>query len=143
MTEPELQKTAEELLDKAEKVDYDIRLPETEFDVMRAVWEKNTPVNTGYLMDRLGTVRGWRVPTLISFLRRLEERGFLASVKKGRERLYFPLAEQEKYLQAATKRFVAKYHGGSLGGVMASLYPDRRVPEKDIDTLLEWLSRGE
>ena len=86
------------LVDKEGTVDYSIQLPETEFDVMCAIWDGPCPLTTAWLMEKLGNARNWKTPTLISFLGRLEERGFIGSVKKGRERYYFPLAEKEKYL---------------------------------------------
>jgi len=65
------------------KIDYTRKLPDAEFDVMMAVWEGNPPVNTAYLMEMVGRARGWKAPTLISFLVRLEERGYITSEKKG------------------------------------------------------------
>lgn len=131
-----------EMLDKAEDVDYNVQLPETEYDVMCAIWDGELPITTGYLMQVLGHDRGWKTPTLISFLQRLENRGFLASVKNGRERYYFPLAEKKKYKEAVTKRFVEKYHGGSFLDLMDALFPSRTMSDADIDALLVWLRSG-
>lgn len=131
-----------EMLDKAEDVDYNVQLPETEYDVMCAIWDGELPITTGYLMQVLGHDRGWKTPTLISFLQRLENRGFLASVKNGRERYYFPLAEKKKYKEAVTQRFVEKYHGGSFLDLMDALFPSRTMSDADIDALLVWLRSG-
>ena len=70
-----LYKQITEMVDKAEQVDYSIQLPETEYDVMCAIWDGTWPITTGYLMQKLGNARNWKTPTLISFLGRLEERG--------------------------------------------------------------------
>jgi len=127
------------MLDKADTVDYSIQLPETEYDVMCAVWNGEWPLTTGYLMKELGNARGWKTPTLISFLVRLEERGFIGSLKKGRDRYYFPLADKKLYLQAITRRFSGRYHGGSLISILDALYPDRSFSDREIDDLLQWL----
>ena len=66
----------EDLLQKSASVDYSIRLPESEFEVMSAVWDGEPPMTTAYLMQQIGSKKGWKAPTLISFLTRLEERGF-------------------------------------------------------------------
>ncbi len=121
-------------------VDYDMPLPETEFDVMMAVWSGEIPVTTNYLMQVLGNSRGWKVPTLISFLCRLENRGYVGSIKKGRERLYFPLADRITYLQQATKRFAERYHNSSLVSILEALYPAGSLPEAEIDGFLSWLN---
>ena len=59
------------------------KLPDAEFDVMLALWESEvSPVNTAYLMENVGKQKGWKAPTLISFLSRLEERGFIKEKEK-------------------------------------------------------------
>lgn len=131
-----------EMVDRAEDVDYSIQLPETEYDVMCAVWDGEIPVTTGYLMQVLGKARGWKTPTLISFLQRLEKRGFLGSVKNERGRCYFPLADKKRYREAVTQRFVAKYHDGSFLDLMDALFPSRSLSDADIDALLDWLRAG-
>ena len=59
------------------------KLPEAEYDVMVAMWSsKASPVNTAYLMESVGKGKGWKAPTLISFLTRLEDRGSIHSDKR-------------------------------------------------------------
>lgn len=140
MEKERLREQIAEMLEKAERVDYTIQLPDTEYDVMRAVWDGELPITTGYLMQVLGNSRNWKTPTLISFLQRLEDRGFIASIKNGRERCYFPLADRKRYLESMTKRFVEKYHNGSFTGLMDALFPDRTMTDSDVDALLTWLS---
>ncbi len=135
----EMTKAIARMVDRGEDIDYSIPLPETELDVMQAVWGGESPITTGYLMQVLGNDRGWKVPTLISFLVRLENKGYVGSLKKGKERLYFPLADRKRYLQLATKRFVDRYHGGSLVSVLEALYPTGHLPDTEIDGFLGWL----
>lgn len=142
MEERILREKIAEMLDKAETVDYTKQLPDTEYDVMRAIWAGELPITTGYLMQVLGNDRNWKTPTLISFLQRLEERGFIASFKRGRERCYFPLADRKRYLEAVTKRFLEKYHGGSFISMMDAVFPARTLTDDDIDALLDWLRAG-
>lgn len=119
--------------------DYSKKLPDAEFDVMMAIWKGQPPVNTAYLMDQVGKAKGWKAPTLISFLVRLEERGFITSSKKGKERLYVPVAVRDIYIKKVTEQFVDQYHNGSFVRLMDSLYADKRLSEEDIDELLQWL----
>ena len=64
------------------EINYDIKLPDAELDVMMAIWSMDPPATSPKLMKRIGNQRGWKAPTLISFLLRLEERGFIESYKK-------------------------------------------------------------
>ncbi len=129
----------EEIIEKAAPVDYSVRLPDAEYDVMNAIWDGAPPLTTAYLMNRIGHKRGWKAPTLISFLVRLEDRGYIASYKNGKERFYIPLALKEEYLQTLTESFINQYHGGSFVSAMNSFFKDRSMSENDIDSLLEWL----
>ena len=119
--------------------DYSKKLPETEFDVMLAIWNTEPPVNTAYLMEKVGRAKGWKAPTLISFLVRLEDRGFITSEKKGKERYYSPSSDKGEYIRSVSEDFVQKYHGGSFVSMMDSLYKDKALSENDIDELLQWL----
>lgn len=121
------------------EINYDKKLPDAEFDVMLAIWEATPPVNTAYLMDKVGRNKGWKAPTLISFLVRLEERGFISSAKHGKERFYMPEADKVRYMQSITEQFVETYHKGSFVSLMDTLYHQRVLSENDIDELLEWL----
>ena len=124
----------------AEKnVNYSKKLPDAEFEVMLAIWEGQPPINTAYLMDQVGNAKKWKAPTLISFLVRLEERGFISSFKKGKERYYLPVAKKDKYIQTVSEQFINQYHNGSFVRLMDSLYTDKVLSENDIDELLQWL----
>ncbi|MBQ7475238.1 MAG: BlaI/MecI/CopY family transcriptional regulator [Clostridia bacterium] len=128
-----------DLLEKAGPVDHSVRLPDAEFDVMDAIWGGNPPLTTSYLMQKIGHKKGWKAPTLISFLVRLEERGFITSFKNGKERYYVPVADREEYVRLVTESFIERYHHSSFVSVLNSLYKDKGLDEKDIDEFLEWL----
>ncbi len=119
--------------------DYSKKLPETEFEVMLAIWNAEPPVNTAYLMEKVGRGHGWKAPTLISFLVRLEERGYITSEKKGKERFYTSSSDKSEYIHRASEDFVSKYHGGSFVSMLEVLYKDKKLTESDIDELLQWL----
>ena len=89
---------------KIDTIDYNINLPDTEFEIMTAIWESELPVTSRKLMESIGEKKGWRIATLISFLVRLEDRGFIMSYKDGKERSYVPIADRELYTAAITER---------------------------------------
>lgn len=116
------------------------KLPEAEFDVMVALWGSDiSPVNTAYLMENVGKSKGWKAPTLISFLTRLEERGFIHSEKKGKERYYYPDAVKDDYIRMVTADFIKRYHGGSFVKMLDLLYGKNSLSSKELDEMLEWL----
>ena len=88
--------------------DFEKRLPDAEFEVMLAIWNAVPPVNTAYLMEAVGKGRSWKAPTLISFLVRLEDRGYITSFKKGKAQRQtgsgFQKIQEEKALRIAQCR---------------------------------------
>ena len=116
------------------------KLPEAEYDVMVALWSsKVSPVNTAYLMENVGNSKGWKAPTLISFLTRLEDRGFIHSEKKGKERYYYADAVKDDYIKYVTNDFLNKYHEGSFVKMMDLLYDKHSLSSEELDEMLRWL----
>ena len=115
------------------------KLPEAEFEVMRAVWELEPPVTTHQLMKRMGEAKGWKITSLITLLNRLIERGFLRSEKEGRERTYYPVIEQKEYLQFETQSFLKRVHNSSLPSFMQALAGGVSLSEEDKNELRQWI----
>ena len=114
------------------------RLPEAEFEVMKAVWAQQPPVTTGVIMTQIGRERGWKPQTLISLMLRLVERGFLRTEKLGKERTYYPLVSREVYLRFETGNFVRQYHDSSLVNLVSTMYAGQALSDREIDELIAW-----
>ena len=117
------------------------RLPDAELEVMKALWSLGDyPAHTGDIAQKLD--KGWKAPTLLKLLSRLEERGFVKREKEGRNNLYTPLVRREDYLSAESRAFLQRLHGGSLPSLVAALYPDAKLTQEDIAALERILEKG-
>ena len=87
----------------------------------------------------MGDGKGWKIATLISFLVRLEDRGFIMSYKIGKERSYVPVADRDTYIAAATARFCERVHSGSFVNMLESVFFEKNLTDQDIDSLSNWL----
>lgn len=119
------------------------RLPDAEFDVMKCIWQNRPPVTTSDIMAQLGNDRGWKTPALITLLQRLTERGFLRSEKPGKERLYYPLVDQDEYLKFETDSFLGRVHGGSISSLISALSGRQHLSRADRDELMHWAQQQE
>ena len=118
------------------------KLPDAEYEVMVTLWDcKESPVNTAYLMENVGKHKGWKAPTLISFLSRLEERGFIHSEKKGKERYYYVDASKDAYIRNITLDFLKRYHNGSFVKMLDLVYGKNSLSSKQLDEMLKWLQQ--
>ena len=83
---------------------------------------------------------------LHSYLKRLEEKGFLACTKEGKTNVYTPLVSREDYQRSEGRSMLKKLYDGSLSRFAAALYDgDRVAPEEvaDLQALLDKLKEGE
>ncbi len=119
------------------------KLPDSEFEVMRAIWHAPVPSTTPVLMKLIGTSKDWRAPTLISFLGRLEDRGFIRSEKNGKEREYYPIIDEKSYMSQFTKLMLRQYYGGSLKSFLDELSGDEGLSSAQYDEIIEWLQSHE
>lgn len=114
------------------------KLPDAEFEIMKAVWANEPPMTTTIIMEQLGKEKKWKIQTVVSLMLRLVERGFLRSEKHGKERTYFPLVDKEDYLKFETGSFMKQYHDSSLFNLINTLHDDKALSDEDIDELLKW-----
>ena len=120
---------------------HDVRLPDAELEVMKALWSlERYPAHTGEIAARLD--KSWKAPTLLKLLSRLEERGFVAGTKEGRVNGYTPLVEERDYLARESRSFLERVHGGSLSSLVASLYPEVSLTQEDLAALERILEKG-
>lgn len=65
-----------------------MRLPDTELEIMKVIWENGATLSTSEIKASLEEQRPWNVSALQTLLNRLIDRGFLESYKEGKNRLY-------------------------------------------------------
>lgn len=116
------------------------RLPDAEFEIMKAVWKNIPPVTTAQIAEVLESNKNWKPQTILTMLARLIEKGFLKSEKVGKTRKYTPIISEKNYLKAETGSFMQQYHGNSLGSFVKTLYDGKDLAEKDLQELKDFLS---
>ncbi|MGI5970885.1 MAG: BlaI/MecI/CopY family transcriptional regulator [Oscillospiraceae bacterium] len=118
------------------------RLPDTELEVMQAVWSCKAPVSRPEIEAVLKEKHPMALTTLLTLLTRLAERGFVAIEKNGRSSTYTPLVTRREYLAWQSRRFIDKLCGGSMSAFAAALC-DSGLSREEIQELRRLLERGE
>ena len=90
-------------------------------------------------MEKFIPERNWKTPTLISFLERLKNRGFLTAEKSGREYVYTPLVDRNEYVAELSRSFFERVHGGSVASLMEAVFSSREFGAREAEELLGWL----
>lgn len=113
------------------------RLPDAELEVMQAVWSLEAPVTAAAVQQKVPS--DWKATSVLTFLSRLCDKGFLSCEKEGRQNMYTPCVTREDYLQRESRSFVERMCGGSVKNLVASLSDAGALTKSDIDELRAFL----
>ena len=70
-------------------------LPESELDIMLVIWDLGGQAAAPDILERLE--RPLTASALHSYLKRLEDKGYLTCTKEGKTNRYTPLVSREEY----------------------------------------------
>lgn len=117
------------------------RLPDAELEVMQTIWTLTPPVTATEVQQHASS--DWKMTSVLTFLSRLTDKGFLSCTKEGRQNLYTPLISEEDYRQRESVGFIRRLCGGSVKNLVASLSDAGALSEQDIDELRAFLDAQE
>lgn len=119
------------------------RLPDTELEVMKALWDYGPDTPRAQLEQALAA-HGWAANTINTYLSRLTDKGYLSVRRAGKSNLYTPLVSREDYLAFDSHQVLSRLYGSSPRNFVAALARsglDRRDLE-ELQDLLDELSGG-
>ena len=87
-------------------------LPESELDIMLVEWGAGGPVSAPAILE--GLERPLTASALHSYLKRLEEKGFLSCKKAGKVNTYTAMVAREDYQRSEGESFLKKLYGSSI-----------------------------
>lgn len=117
------------------------RLPDSELKLMMIIWDAGEPVASPYILEQLVGEKTWAKTTVLNFLSRLVDRGFLTTEKRGRFHYFSPLISKEDYLQMESRSFLQRVHKNSLKSLVASLYDGKGIDGQDLQELRQYVER--
>ena len=109
------------------------RLPESELEIMMIIWEYNRPVNRMEIGERLK--KDVAAPTILSFLNRLEAKGFVSVEKIGKINWYTSLVKEAEYLQKESRNILRRMYQNSLKNFVTALYDGEGLSSQDLEDL--------
>lgn len=117
------------------------RLPDGEFTILKVIWQLPNPTTSAQIMEKWGKIT-IGTQTLLTVLARLTEKGFLESVRKGRERQYTAIISEDEYLEVETSDFLKRYSGHSMGGLVKTLFSSNSLSDNELDELRSLLDQN-
>ena len=113
------------------------RLPESELEIMMIIWKHDRPVNRMEIEEHLE--KNVAAPTILSFLNRLEAKGFVRVEKNGKINWYTPLVKEEEYLRKESRNILQKMYRNSLTNFVTALYDGDGLTQKELEELRYFL----
>lgn len=111
----------------------------SEMEVMQVVWSSDGPVTSAQIQEALAA-RNWKATTVLTFLARLCEKGFLRAEKQGKANLYTPCLSEGDYRRQETRAFLDEVHHGSVKSFIAAL-ADAELSPDDLHELKKWFEQ--
>lgn len=116
-----------------------MRLSSTEYEIMQIIWAKGGSVTSRDILA-LSQARGWKQPTVLSFLKRLCEKGLLTTEKKGKLRSYRPAVTRQEYARSETRALLDELYDGKMSDLIACMTGQTELTEterRQLEKLLE------
>ena len=113
-------------------------LPDGELEIMQIIWQSEPPVSRSIIEETLSRQKRLAPSTILTFLTRLCDRGFLRAERRGRTNLYTPLVSRRDYLAKESRRMLDRLYGGSLSAFAVSLC-DSGVSKEEVEALRKML----
>jgi BlaI family transcriptional regulator, penicillinase repressor len=107
----------------------EISLTDRELDVMSVLWDRGS-ATVAEVRERLADELAYT--TVLTMLRILEEKGFVAHREEGRAHRYHPLVERQAASESAVKRLTRKLFQNSPELLLTHLVSDRRLSDEEL-----------
>ncbi len=119
-----------------------IKLSEAEWKVMTLLWQ-NAPQTMMQLTNHFKDSTGWSKHTVMTFLRRMEEKEAIYHVDGERAKLYYPEIGRDEAVLQETEEFLEKVFDGRMGLMLNTMVEKRAVSREEIAEMYEILRRAE
>ncbi len=114
-------------------------LTDSEWKIMLALWE-DAPRTLRQLIDAVYTDTGWSKHTVISFLKRMEQKGSVRVDEAGPTKLYYPAIDKETVVTEETNWMIDKLYGGNSQLLVSNMVD--KLEDEDIEEMIAILQKA-
>lgn len=113
--------------------------------VMKAIWDAREDIAFQDLLKRIKEQYGkdYARTTIATFLKNMEEKGFVTSYHTGRTAFIHAVKSEEEYKKQFIQDNTNFWFGGSAGEVMAALFETQDITQDEISKMRKMLDELE
>lgn len=119
------------------------KLGDAEIEIMKILWRQSEPVTSGKILEELSPYINWKLPSLMTALNRLADKGFVNCDRSTRTNLYKAVISEQEYQTQESRSFLERVFSNSLPSLVANLYDSKSISDKDLQELRQWLDQVE
>ena len=116
-------------------------LTDGELRIMRVLWER-AQATVGDVVEHLDAATRPAYNTVLTILKILERKGYVAHQKDGRAFRYVPLISSSQARQTAVSHLVSRFFNGSSEALVLDLLGPDRVSDEERRRVRELLNRA-
>lgn len=121
-----------------------VRISESEWEVMRVLWDTGRPMTAAEVMQKLEGRADWSPKTVRTFLNRLVNKQAVSAEKPagGFGLLHYaPLVDEQTTLHAEQETFLGRFFGGTVQSMLASYIESGNISQAELQQLREMIDR--
>lgn len=115
------------------------KLGDTEFEIMKILWEQTAPVTAKYIFSTVPPEKNWKLAGLMTMLTRLGQKGFVLCDRTTGTNLYAATITEETYQTYESNTFLEKLFGNSVQKLVAKLCDSNKLSKQDMIELRDYL----
>ena len=117
------------------------RCTEAEWKIMEVLWD-SSPRTMSEITKALEPTTGWTRHTVITLLKRMQEKGTVAVDESGDVKRYTPLMTQEEASTQQTKKFLSHVFSGKASLLINHLVDSGEITLKEMDELMDMMRKS-
>ncbi|KGK87420.1 beta-lactamase [Desulfosporosinus sp. HMP52] len=111
------------------------KISEAEWEVMKIVWSRNSPLTANEIVDALEGIAEWKPNTVKSLITRLVKKKALGYKEKRRIYWYYSLVSETECIRSETQSFVSRVLGGAFKPLLVTFLQEEELSKDDIEEL--------
>ena len=115
------------------------KLSDSEFEIMKVLWSREEPMTSNEILDRLKDKYDWKLAGLMTFLARMADKGYVHCDRSTRTNYYSVTVSQDQYRLQESETFLERLYDNSAAKMIAQLCKGKRISQKDITELRNYL----
>lgn len=114
-------------------------ITESEQMILEQLWEHGR-MSVMQLVEALDDITGWSKHTIISFLKRMEEKHTVTYEIEGRTKFYTAVPLKSEVVIESTQNVMDRFFGGRIGTLVSYMADAKQLTEEDVDELYALLA---